>query len=79
VEFQEYDDMMRRMLAIVVKMDSTIDALQANIDELKDFNRQQGAINERLTAAIERLDITQARIETLLKRVLPPAENGREA
>jgi hypothetical protein len=65
VEFAEYDDMMRRMLAIVVKMDTVID--------------EQRGINARLVEAIERLDITQARIETLLTRVLPPAENGREA
>jgi hypothetical protein len=27
----------------------------------------------------ERLDITQARIETLMARMLPTGENGREA
>jgi len=43
------------------------------------FITQQMAINERLTAAIERLDVTQARIETLLARMLPQGENGREA
>jgi ABC-type transporter Mla subunit MlaD len=42
-------------------------------------NQRQDAINERLTTAIERLDVTQARIETLLARMLPPSENGREA
>ena len=42
-------------------------------------NQRQDAINERLTAAIERLDVTQARIETLLARMLPQSENGREA
>jgi hypothetical protein len=40
VEFQEYDDMMRRMLAIVVHMESAI-------DELRTFNRQQVEINAR--------------------------------
>jgi hypothetical protein len=44
-----------------------------------EFNREQRLINERLTAAIERLDVTQARIETLLARMIPPSENGREA
>jgi len=39
----------------------------------------QDTINERLTAAIERLDVTQARMETLLARLLPPSENGRDA
>ena len=66
MEFQEYDDMMRRMLAIVVHMESAI-------DELRAFNRQQVEINARL-------EITQARIETLLTRLLRgEADNGRDA
>jgi hypothetical protein len=44
-----------------------------------EFNREQRAINERLTTAIERLDGTQARIETLLARLIPQSENGRDA
>jgi hypothetical protein len=39
----------------------------------------QDTINERLTAAIERLDVTQGSMETLLARLLPPSENGRDA
>jgi hypothetical protein len=43
------------------------------------FNERQLAFNDRVTAAIERLDVTQARIEALLTRMLPTSENGREA
>jgi hypothetical protein len=43
------------------------------------FNERQVAFNDRVAAAIERLDVTQARIETLLARMLPTGENGREA
>jgi hypothetical protein len=43
------------------------------------MNERQVAINERLMAAIECLDITQARIETLLAHLLPTGENGLEA
>ena len=39
----------------------------------------QDTINERLTASIERLDATTARIETLLALMIRPADNGREA
>jgi hypothetical protein len=35
--------------------------------------------NARLTAALERLDTTQARIETLLVRMLRQEGNGRDA
>ena len=38
----------------------------------------QDTINERLTAAIERLDATQARMETLLARMLRPEPNGQD-
>jgi hypothetical protein len=41
--------------------------------------QEQRTINERLTAAIERLDVTQARIETLLARMMQQGENGRDA
>ena len=47
---------------------------------------KQDGINERLTLAIERIDrtlahveITQARMETLLARMLRPEDNGRDA
>ena len=63
--FQHHEDILRRLTALLV--------------EQRDFNHQQVAINERLTAAIERLDVTQARIETLLARMIPPSENGRDA
>jgi hypothetical protein len=66
VEFQEYDDMMRRMLAIVVRMEGVIDEVRVAIGELRDFNREQVAIN--------------ARLETLLARVLRSDDaNGRDA
>ena len=39
----------------------------------------QNTINERLTAAIERLDTTQARIETLLAHMIRSTENGQDA
>jgi hypothetical protein len=53
--------------------------------EYDDIIRHLGRIavhqdnNARLTAAIERLDTTQARIETLLVRMLRQEGNGRDA
>ena len=50
------------------------------------INERQDALNERLTVAIEELkainagtQLTLARVETLLTRVLRPGDNGREA
>jgi hypothetical protein len=63
--FQQHEEILRSITAMLVKQDS---------------------INERLTLAIERIDrtlahveITQARVETLLARVVRPADNGRDA
>jgi hypothetical protein len=68
----EFDEMLRTLLRVTVQQDAINQDIRACIQE-------QRGINERLTAAIERLDVTQARIETLLARLLPQSENGREA
>jgi hypothetical protein len=72
VEPQEVDTLIRQLVAIAVYQ-NTINT------DLRESIRQQGVINERLTAAIERLDTTQARIETLLARLIRSEHNGREA
>jgi len=79
VEPHEVDTIIRHLAATLRKQDGINDDLRTCILEQREFNRQQGAINERLTAAIERLDITQARIETLLTRWARPEDNGRDA
>jgi hypothetical protein len=63
--FEHYEDILRRLTAMRV--------------EQRACNQQQVEINTRLTAAIERLDMTQARIETLLARMIQQSENGRVA
>ena len=72
MEPQEYEEILRTLVRIAAHQETITEDLRA-------FNQQQLTINDRLTAAIERLDVTQARIETLLARMLPPSENGREA
>jgi hypothetical protein len=43
------------------------------------LNQDQRAINERLTLAIERIDLTLARLETLMTEVFRERTNGRDA
>jgi hypothetical protein len=62
---RQHEEMLRSLTAMFVRMDG--------------YLAQQATVNERLTAAIERLDVTQARMETLLARMLPQTENGRDA
>jgi hypothetical protein len=72
VEPQEYDTIIRHLAAAVAKQDAINEDLRACIQEQREFNRQQVEINTDVKT-------TLARIETLLARMLPTRENGREA
>jgi hypothetical protein len=72
MEPHDVEALLRQLIQITVHQDAINDDLRASI-------RQQGGINDRLTAAIERLDITTARIEALLARMIPQGDNGRDA
>jgi len=62
------EDLVRRLTALVVKLDERDDQIVDLLEEQRAFNRQQVAINDRLTAAIERLDVTLVAIKDLLGR-----------
>ena len=71
--------LVRRLTALVVKLDERddhlmelIEAQRATTTELKEFNRQQVEINKDVQT-------TLARVETLLARMIPHADNGRDA
>jgi hypothetical protein len=65
VEPQEYDEISRHLVTIAAHR------RQIN-EEQRVFNRQHVEINQRL-------EIAQARIETLLARMLRQDEHGRDA
>jgi hypothetical protein len=70
--FRQHEAMMEglaRMLAAQYEMNQRVEGF---IQEQREFNVRQVAINERL-------EVTQARIETLLARMLSHGENGQEA
>ena len=64
MECQEYDEIIRNLMRIAAHQES--------------INQDQYTLIERLTAAIERLDVTQARIEARQARRLPPGARGQE-
>jgi hypothetical protein len=72
MDLQEYDDIIRRLTAMFVVQQEKNAAYDALLEELRVFNRQQVEINARL-------EVTQARIEALLQRVVRGSDNGREA
>jgi hypothetical protein len=59
--------------------ESLMARLAVLLDAQHTTNQHQAAINERLTVAIERLDTTQGRIETLLARMIRQDGNGTDA
>ena len=65
MERQEYDEIIRTLVQIAVHQE-TIN------QDLREFNLRQLEINQRL-------DVTQARIETLLARMIAQGGNGQEA
>lgn len=65
MDSQEYDEIIRRLVQIVAHQD-TIN------ENLREIIQQQVGINQQL-------EITQARVETTLARMLRHEENGRHA
>jgi hypothetical protein len=65
VELSEYDDIIRHLVAAVEHQ-------RLVSEDLRAFVRQQVEINSRL-------EVTHARIEALLTRVVRGSGNGREA
>jgi hypothetical protein len=70
VDQEAYDDLLRRLTALIVKIDERDEQMLAQqerltsaIEALREFNRQQVAINQRL--------------ETLLERAWRASGNGR--
>jgi hypothetical protein len=59
------EDLVRRLTALVVKLDERDDHILALLEEQREFNRQQVQIN--------------ARLETLVTEMLRQRTNGREA
>ena len=74
-----HEERFRHHEAIMESLARMLEAQHGMNQRVEGFMHRQDTLNERLLAAIERLDVTQARIETLLARMLPQSENGRDA
>jgi hypothetical protein len=59
------EDLVRRLTALVVKLDERDDHILAMLEEQREFNRQQVQIN--------------ARLETLVTEMFRERHNGRDA
>jgi hypothetical protein len=72
MEPHEVDTIIRHLAAAIAKQDGINADLRTCIQEQREFNRQQVEINQDVKT-------TLARIETLIARMLPTSENGRDA
>jgi len=70
VEPHEVDTIIRHLAAAIAKQDTINADLRTCIQEQREFNRQQVAINQDVKT-------TLARIETLLARILPTGERQK--
>jgi hypothetical protein len=65
------DDLVRRLTALVVKIDERDTRMAAMLEEQREFNRQQVAINADVHT-------TLARLESLMTEVFRDRHNGHE-
>jgi hypothetical protein len=66
------EDLVRRLTALIVKIDERDTHMVAMLEEQREFNRQQVRINADVSA-------TLARLETLMAEVFRERHNGRNA
>jgi hypothetical protein len=78
VEPQAYDELIRQLVRVAAHQAMINDYLLESIREQREFNARQLAINQNLDTTLARLEITQARIEALLARLIRAEENGRD-
>ena len=79
MEPQEVDAIIRHLLQIAAHQDTINEDLRACIQEQREMNLQQRDFNARQVEINTDVKTTLARIETLLARMIPQGENGREA
>jgi len=78
VEPHDYDDMLARLVQLAEQQGGINERLTAAIERQEARLDQHADQLRRLTTIQERQELTLARIETLLARMIPQGENGRD-
>jgi hypothetical protein len=78
MEHDEYDDMIRRLTAMMYEQHERNQRQDVTNERLLAALEQQTVLNVRLVDISDRLEITQARIETLLSTMIRRSGNGQE-
>ena len=74
-----YEELSRRLTVLVAKLDSTYEELLEANRAQREFNQEQREFNRHQIEINADVRTTLARIETLIARMIPTGENGREA
>ncbi len=72
MEPYEVDQLLRSLVA-------TMEHQRSINEDLRTLNRQQLVINADIKDSLAGINVTLARVETLLARLIPHGENGRDA
>jgi hypothetical protein len=70
------EDLVRRLTALVVKIDERDDQLIELVEAQRTINTDQGHINDRLTVAIEGINTALANLHSLMREVFRERTNG---
>ena len=70
--FRQHEEILRSLTAMLAAQHEMNQRLEGSMQRLEAFNGQQVEINQDVKT-------TLARIETLLARMIRPADNGRDA
>ena len=79
MEPEELTTLLRRLAALVEVQHQKNQSYDAIIEEQREINKRLTLAVERIDQTLAHVEITQARMETLLARMIPPSENGRDA
>ena len=79
MEPHDYDDILARLVQLAEQQGGINERLTAAIERQEARLDQHADQLRRLTTIQERQELTLARIETLLARMIPQGDNGRDA
>ena len=79
MESQEYDEIIRHLVRIAAHQDTINEDLRESIRQHADMHRDFKAMLQQQADFNQDVKTTLARVETLLARMIPPGDNGRDA
>ena len=74
-----FEDLVRRLTALVVKLDERDEQILALLEAQREFNREQREFNRQQVRINADVSATLARLETLMTEVFRERHNGRDA